>query len=279
MDVTGLVMKAVEWLQENSTILYLTISSASLVVFTFNLIYTRRSCKLLEMERERPTVVELLKFCIPSLKDWLSWIKDFNEVKELSEKSWEEIAGMYTRRARKYDVVVDSRTISTGFHILLKRSHRKRRWEKGAKKFNDHQHCLSQKMERLREALKEFVEKRVNEIRERYCEIATKEELHYRSFEDFKEVLSNPRDFYKLVRAKKLEGSWRVVGNELFDSACHDSRIQALLQEIDEVVKQRNEIITQLITELDKIREKLIKDYRISPLELGGEERLLGRLY
>lgn len=269
MDVAGLVMEAVKWLQENSTILSLAISSASLVVFTFNLIHTRRSCKLLEMGRERRMVVELLKFCISSLKDWLSRIKDFNEVKELSEKSWEEIAGIFVRRAERSGIYyVDPRTISIGFHTLLRRSRRERKWEKRMKKFNDYQRHLSQKMEELREALKEFIERRVNEIRERYSEIVAKEELHYRSFEDFKEALSNPHNFYKLVRAEKLEKPWEVVGNELFDSARNDSRIQALLQEIDEVVKQRNEIIDQLITELDEIREKLIKDYRICPSEL-----------
>jgi predicted transcriptional regulator len=277
VDVAGLVMEAVKWLQENSTILSLAISSASLVVFTFNLIHTRRSCKLLEMGRERRMVVELLKFCIPSLKDWLFWIKDFNEVKELSEKSWEEIAGIFVRRAERSDMYVDPRTISIGFHTLLRRSRRERKWEKRMKKFDDYQRYLPQKMEELREALKEFIERRVDEIRERYCEIVAKEELHYRSFEDFKEVLSDPRNFYKLVRAEKLERPWEVVGNELFDSARNDSRIQALLQEIDEVVKQRNEIIDQLITELDEIREKLIKDYRICPSELGEKRRLLLR--
>jgi predicted transcriptional regulator len=260
----GVIEIILTLIEQHSNFLNVVASFAMAMIVYFS---HRKMLELAKKDRERPRIVELLRFCILPLKKWLSKISQ----DELQKFDCEEIL---RPEVSGFTHLKDSplpKIFCADFYTLLERLHRRKKWDKKVQKFNALQRDLSQKMEDLKRRLEKFVSESPD-IKRIYEESEAKKNY---SFEAFKHELTNAHDFYTNYKNAKdydsrgekwsLGGAWYFVGKEIFYPLMHNN--ESFLKEIDELIKNRDDVRDSLVTELDEIQKRLREKYKLSPSE------------
>jgi hypothetical protein len=249
----------------------------AIIVYFFN----RKMLESAKKDRERPGIVELLRFCIVPVKEWLSEIsqdelQEFNleEILRLGISIGTQKVNIGTRGASvisEYPQLPSPRVLCADFNALLERLRRKNGWDKKIQKYNGLQRNLSQKMEDLRQKLEKFVSESSG-IKRIYEETEAKKNY---SFEVFKRELTDAHSFYNYYRNAKfydfrgdkwsLGGAWYFAGKDIFYHLMQSN--ESILKEIDKLIKERNEAKDSLVAELDEIQKQLKEEYNLTSLD------------
>jgi uncharacterized protein YukE len=255
----------------------------AIIVLYFNY----RTLKLNEKDRERPRVVELIRFVIVPVKEWLTNIgRDYLEEFNLREnlRRWIESPRarvLVSRYPTPYPEVLcanfyallEKLSQKSGKLLSLRRRRRnlKSEWDEKVQRFNDVQHKLSSKMEELRQRLEKFIDESLD-IEKIYRETGAK---NYSDLEHFKYELADPHKFYHFYTQAKdydakgekwgLAGAWLYAGKEVFYCFVHAN--EAFLAEIDKLMEELERARDSLVEMLEEIRRWLEKEYKLTPSE------------
>jgi len=228
----------------------------SLLMRIIELCYNRRTLKLNMKDRERPRIVELLRFCIIPLKKYLesqlgrAEFKEFN-MKKLFDMAWDP---------QKPDPTL----LCMEFDTLLKKLQKKNDWDEKVTRYNELSKEWSKNMNDLKQKLKELLDNNLLLLRD-YYEKSGAEKSY--SFDTFKNDLID-RFFYCYEVKKQgsgLLGAWYYVGNKMFDN--FEANLSSILIGIDRLIEKKDALLRDLIDLLEDVRKRLREDYHISLLE------------
>lgn len=223
-----------------------------------------RMLKLNIRDRERPMIVELFRFCIVPLKEWLEFQKSLTEPEELN---LEELLRSALTREGKYEVLTIPRypqpphpkLLCVEFHSLLERLKAKNDWDKKCCRYNEFRRELSGDIVSMKQRISKLIDEDPD-IRKRYEETEAKKAY---SFDRFKEELTEK--FYECYRSNGLHDAWSYAGKEIFDRVKVD--VDFLLKKVDKQRESMATAINNLIILLEDFCKRLRKEYHLTPSE------------
>jgi hypothetical protein len=245
----------------------------AIIVYYFN----RKMLQLDKKDRERPIMVQLLRFFIAPLKEWFSSQKNLDEFKELDEARLEEIFRLKIP-VKTYDIDRGTHNLPilskppqpphpkllyTEFKSLLERLHLESEWDKKLQNYNELQRNLHGKINELKQRIKKFVDESPG-VKRIYDK--TEASKSY-SFEAFKNELVDKfcEEYRSSLLGNKLGGAWYFAGSELFDHVKLDNK--SVLEEMDKLRENRKLTLDDLISFLEQVQKRLRKEYDLTPSE------------
>jgi regulator of replication initiation timing len=218
----------------------------AIIVYCFN----RRTLQLDKKDRERPIMVELMRFFIAPIKYRLSSQKGSAEFEELNlEKIFPKLL---------YE------PLYMEFNTLLERLALKSEWDEKLQNYNELARNLHGKIDELKQKIRKFIDEN-QDIKRIYDK--TEANKSY-TFDDFKNELVNR--FYETYRSNlhdnKLGGAWYFAGSEIFNHVKLDNK--PILEEIDKLRENVECRLDDLISFLEQqIQKRLRKEYNLTPSE------------
>ena len=238
-----------------------------LIVLYFNY----RMLKLNKKDRERPAMIELLRFCIVPLEEWLDLRKEHSDFQEFNLEELLRssiLIGEYeisvgtsgVSRISRYPLF-HPKILYIEFDSLLERRHFKNDWDKKVQEYNKLKHDFDQRKKDLEQELRKFVES--PDIKRIYDET----EASKNSFEVFKnELVEKFYEQYKSsLRGSELGAPWYFAGKQIFEQCIH--RAEPYLKEIEKLMNERNDAINKLISLLEDVRKHIAKEYNVTSSE------------
>jgi hypothetical protein len=205
-----------------------------------------------------PAIVELVRFCIVPLQEWLKRQKDY----QTEELNLPMLLGRGIGDARKSlrrNQLPDGGRLQQKFTSLLEKFKLKERWDKEVKEYNE----ICKKLNNKKEELKGNLETLVEELNiQKYY----KDSGYAATYEEFKVILIN--DFLPRLKGKLSDGAWRYVGQADFDIV--KEKVKDHINEIDRLVEGKSRIVSNLEDLIEEeVIGKLEKDYNLTPSELS----------
>ncbi|RLI32046.1 hypothetical protein DRO56_04185, partial [Candidatus Bathyarchaeota archaeon] len=232
-----------------------------LIMVIIGAYYNRKTLELSLKDRERPTIVELMGFVIAPLREWLENQKGRERPEALNLEE-AILRGRFRGRFRVSGDVIheppNPRLILSEFNILLDKLGFKEKWDEKQGRYNEVVSRLSKKINSLEEKLREIIEND-QRIKESYDRIEHKPS----TFNYFKEELV--KGFYSCYRSHRIEGMWYYVGEQVFQQIREN--VVELLKCIDDMMKNRDGVVKELMSLLEEMRIQLKKEYHLKPSE------------
>jgi len=246
---------------------------ASFILAFFGYLSYRNAMKM----SEKPAMVELCRFFISPLEEYLREKKEKREKEECY--CWEFLLTGYFSslqaelHARGSNVLLPSLKILLAefCSVLEGKMGKKKEWDENVDGLNRSCGEFKSKLNKLEEGrLKELIERHKEEIRGRY-EADERMKKYYSPSQNFLKDLVD--DFYKChIKKRENQGigglSWYYL-DDLFDRIRNE-----LIQELEEIDRAREEWerhIDRLISLLEEAREYLRKEYKLTPSEQSLE--------
>jgi len=252
---------------------------ASFVMCIIAWYYHRKTLELEKKDRERPKVIELLRFCIIPLQEWLGYQRGKAEPKELN---LEKLLKQASVKKGKYKVTTipshpqppHPKLLCLEFNSLLEKLQNKSDWDKKLGKYNEFSRKLSKNMNNLKQRLRELVDKDPT-LKGRYEKTEAKSSY---SFDAFKEGLVTL--FFGCYERDHLSGAWNYAGKQIFNR--FKNNLNSLIEKINELrngkntgMDSLNTVIDSLINLLEDVRKRLTEKYNLT----SSEQKPLIELY
>jgi len=231
---------------------------ASFIMVVIALYYNRKTLRSSMKDRERPRIVELLRFCIVPLEKWLEFQLSITEPKEFNmEQLFENNPLLMYQK-------LDPKLLCVEFNTLLEKLRRKDEWDEKVIKYNELSKEWSRIMIDLKRKLEELLDN--NSLLLKDCYEKTEAKNSY-TFDNFKRELIN--SFFYCYKNKRygrgLSDVWCYVGDQLF--ATFENKLSPILIEINKLMEESDALLRSLIDLLENICERLREDYQLTPSE------------
>jgi vacuolar-type H+-ATPase subunit I/STV1 len=245
----------------------------AMIVYYFN----RKMLQLDKKDRERPRIIELLRFCVIPLREWLDYQKSKYDFEELdlgkllkTGKLKTETLGIFERPLRLYQEL-----LTTDFNSLLERLRYKSEWDRKVQDYNKLKSDFDQKKKVLTEKLEKFLDESPD-VKRIYCETKASEIYSFESFK--RDLVDRFYDEYRhSLLGSELGGAWNFAGRQLLDQA--KSNVEPIIEEIEELRGKINNALESLASLLERIRKRLEKEYNITLSEQAPLISIIGESF
>ncbi|MDT7892554.1 MAG: hypothetical protein RQ952_07495 [Thermoproteota archaeon] len=223
--------------------------------------YNLQALQLYKKDRERPAIVELIRFFIVPLKEWFSYQMSIDEFEEFDIAKLDSVKFAYIKTLQPPSLEL----LYMEFASLLEKSNLKGIWDKKIQCYNKLARNLYEKInDELKQGIRKFVEK--NQDVERTYE-KTKAKDIYITIDAFKKNLVD--EFYQQYKNRlignALSGTWSFVDEKIFEQAI--SYNKSILEDIKKLVEEGKHLLNELISFLEQVRKQLREEYNIYPSE------------
>jgi hypothetical protein len=223
--------------------------------------YNQQLLQLYKKDRERPAIVELIRFFIAPLKEWFSYQISIDKFEEFDIEKLDRVKLVKLETLKSLSL----KLFYMEFNSLLEKLNRKKKWDERIQQYNELARSLYEKINNeLIQGIRKFVEE--NQDVERTYE-KTKAKDIYTTLDAFKKNLVD--EFYEQYKNRlvgnALSGTWSFVGEKIFEQAI--SYNKSILEEIKKLIEEGKHLLNELISFLEQILEQLMKEYNITPLE------------
>jgi hypothetical protein len=236
--------------------------------------YNRKLLQLYKKDRERPAIVELIRFFIVPLKEWFSaqMNKDTGEFEEFrieNLKIFPINSNLGKTHALQSLSTLYLRILYIDFNSLLeklylekeKKLYLKKEWDEKVQKYNKLTDALNKKINELVDNVRKFLDEN-QDVKRVYN--ATEANKIYSSFDFFKNKLAEKfyQQYRNYLRGIALDDPWRYAGKEIFEQVISHNKL--LLEEIEKLKEERKCVLEKLISLLKHLQEQLRKEYNLT---------------
>jgi hypothetical protein len=235
--------------------------------------YNQQLLQLYKKDRERPAIVELIRFFISPLIDWFFYqkYKDMAGYKEFEEFNINKLINLYKySNLKKSRNLPDPIILYMEFDSLLERQANKSKWDEKVQEYNKLTRSLNEKINELEHNVRKFIDENYDVKR-----IYNDTEVNKRyTFDEFKNELTNKfyiqyRQYRDSLSATLQEEPWIYLGKEIFEQAINCNK--SILEEIEKLKENRKQILEELIKYLIKIQLQLRVEYDLAPSDLTSQ--------
>jgi hypothetical protein len=222
--------------------------------------YNQQLLQLYKKDRERPAIVELIRFFIAPLKEWFSYQISIDKFEEFDIEKLDRVKFTYRKTLQPPSLELLYRK----FASLLEKLNLKKIWDEKIQHYNKLARSLYEKINELNKGIRKFVEEN-QDVERAYKE--TEARNIYITLDAFKKNLVD--EFYEQYKNRlvgnALSGTWSFVGEKIFEQAISYNKL--ILEDIKKLVEEGKHLLNELISFLEQILEQLMKEYNITPLE------------
>jgi hypothetical protein len=223
--------------------------------------YNQQLLQLYKKDRERPAIVELIRFFIAPLKEWFSFQLSVSEFEEFDIEKLDRVKLVKLETLKSLSL----KLFYMEFTSLLEKLNLKKIWDERIQQYNELARSLYEKINNeLIQGIRKFVEE--NQDVERTYE-KTKAKDIYTTLDAFKKDLVD--EFYRQYKSKlfgnALSGAWYFAGEKIFEQAI--SYNKSILEDIKKLKEEGKHLLIELISFLEQIQKQLRKEYNLTPSE------------
>jgi hypothetical protein len=223
--------------------------------------YNQQLLQLYKKDRERPAIVELIRFFIAPLKEWFSYQISIDKFEEFDIEKLDRVKLVKLETLKSLSL----KLFYMEFNSLLEKLNRKKKWDERIQQYNELARSLYEKINNeLIQGIRKFVEE--NQDVERTYE-KTKAKDIYTTLDAFKKDLVD--EFYRQYKSKlfgnALSGAWYFAGEKIFEQAI--SYNKSILEDIKKLKEEGKHLLNELISFLEQIQKQLREEYNLSPSE------------
>jgi hypothetical protein len=223
--------------------------------------YNQQLLQLYKKDRERPAIVELIRFFIAPLKEWFSFQLRVSEFEEFDIEKLDRVKLVKLETLKSLSL----KLFYMEFTSLLEKLNLKKIWDERIQQYNELARSLYEKVNNeLIQGIRKFVEE--NQDVERTYE-KTKAKDIYTTLDAFKKDLVD--EFYRQYKSKlfgnALSGAWYFAGEKIFEQAI--SYNKSILEDIKKLKEEGKHLLNELISFLEQIQKQLREEYNLSPSE------------
>jgi hypothetical protein len=223
--------------------------------------YNQQLLQLYKKDRERPAIVELIRFFIAPLKEWFSFQLSVSEFEEFDIEKLDRVKLVKLETLKSLSL----KLFYMEFTSLLEKLNLKKIWDERIQQYNELARSLYEKINNeLIQGIRKFVEE--NQDVERTYE-KTKAKDIYITLDAFKKDLVD--EFYRQYKSKlfgnALSGAWYFAGEKIFEQAI--SYNKSILEDIKKLKEEGKHLLIELISFLEQIQKQLRKEYNLTPSE------------
>jgi hypothetical protein len=223
--------------------------------------YNQQLLQLYKKDRERPAIVELIRFFIAPLKEWFSFQLSVSEFEEFDIEKLDRVKLVKLETLKSLSL----KLFYMEFTSLLEKLNLKKIWDERIQQYNELARSLYEKINNeLIQGIRKFVEE--NQDVERTYE-KTKAKDIYTTLDAFKKDLVD--EFYRQYKSKlfgnALSGAWYFAGEKIFEQAI--SYNKSILEDIKKLKEEGKHLLIELISFLEQLQKQLRKEYNLTPSE------------
>jgi hypothetical protein len=219
--------------------------------------YNQQLLQLYKKDRERPAIVELIRFFIVPLKEWFSYQISIAEFEEFDIEKLDRGKFAYIKTLQPPSLEL----LYMEFASLLEKLNLKKIWNEKIQHYNKLVRSLYEKINNeLKQGIRKFVEEN-QDVKRTYKETEAKN--LYITLDAFKKNLVD--EFYEQYKNRlvgnALSSTWSFVGEKIFEQAI--SYNKSILEEIKKLIEEGKHLLNELISFLEQIQKQLREEYNL----------------
>jgi hypothetical protein len=223
--------------------------------------YNQQLLQLYKKDRERPAIVELIRFFIVPLKEWFSYQMSIDKFEEFDIAKLDRVKFAYIETLKSPRLEL----LYMEFASLLEKSNLKGIWDEKIQHHNKLARSLYEKINNeLKQGIRKFVEEN-QDVEGTYEK--TKARDIYTTLDAFKKDLVD--EFYQQYKYRlfgnALSGAWHFAGEKIFEQAI--SYNKSILEDIKKLKEEEKHLLNELISFLEQIQKQLREEYNLTPSE------------